>query len=69
MFFRSPSIQVIGRFIQQQDFKGVREGKVIHYFPSGKVYCNGSYFADDRSGIWEYFTEEGVSDTIINYNE
>jgi hypothetical protein len=33
------------------------------------VYYNGSYLADNKSGIWEYFTEEGFSDTIINYNE
>ena len=48
---------------------GVREGKIVYYFPSTKVYYNGFYLADNKSGIWEYFNEEGVSDTIINYNE
>ena len=48
---------------------GVREGEIVYYFPSGNVYYNGSYLADNKSGIWQYFTEEGVSDTIINYNE
>ena len=48
---------------------GAREGKTVYYFPNGNVYYNGSYLADDKTGIWEYFTEEGVSDTIINYNE
>ena len=48
---------------------GIREGKILYYFSNGEVYCIGSYLADNKSGIWEYFNEEGVSDTVINYNE
>jgi antitoxin component YwqK of YwqJK toxin-antitoxin module len=48
---------------------GLRDGKQIFYYPNGKVYYNGAYTADEKSGIWEYYTVEGVSDTIINYNE
>ena len=48
---------------------GKREGKEIFYYPNGKVYYNGLHINDLKSGVWEYFTEEGVQDTIINYNE
>ncbi|MBT4881660.1 MAG: hypothetical protein HON40_03815, partial [Flavobacteriales bacterium] len=48
---------------------GKREGKQIFYHPNGAVYYKGLCTEDKKSGIWEYFTKEGVSDTIINYNE
>jgi antitoxin component YwqK of YwqJK toxin-antitoxin module len=48
---------------------GKREGKQLFYHPNGNVYYAGFYLNDLKSGIWEYFTEEGIQDTIINYNE
>ena len=46
-------------------------GEILHefYYPNGNVYYTGFYSDDLKSGIWEYFTEEGIQDTIINYNE
>ena len=48
---------------------GKREGEVLFYYPNGKIYYKGLYINDLKSGSWEYFTEEGVQDTIIYYNE
>jgi antitoxin component YwqK of YwqJK toxin-antitoxin module len=48
---------------------GLRTGQVIYFYPDGLLYYTGFYTADLKSGSWEYFTEEGISDTIINYNE
>ena len=48
---------------------GKREGKQLFYYPNGKIYYKGLYTNDLKSGTWEYFTEEGIQDTIINYNE
>jgi antitoxin component YwqK of YwqJK toxin-antitoxin module len=48
---------------------GLRSGQVIYFYPDGLLYYTGFYTADLKSGSWEYFTEEGISDTIINYNE
>jgi len=48
---------------------GNREGKQTFFHPNGEVYYNGLYTDDKKVGIWEYFTEQGVTDTIINYNE
>ena len=42
---------------------------VIYFYPNGHIYYSGFYTTDLRSGVWEYFTEDGVSDSIINYNE
>ena len=47
----------------------LRDGKQTYYHPNGKVYYTGFYSDDLKSGVWEFFTEEGVRDTIINYNE
>ena len=48
---------------------GVREGKEISYYPDQRIFYQGSYYNGQKIGAWEYFTKEGVSDTIINYNE
>jgi antitoxin component YwqK of YwqJK toxin-antitoxin module len=48
---------------------GKRDGKQLFYHSNGNVYYTGFYLNDLKSGIWEYFTEEGIQDTIINYNE
>ena len=54
----------------QADYNsGQREGRQTYYYPNGQVYYKGLYVEDKKSGVWEYFTEEGISDTIINYNE
>ena len=64
IFFVDGSLQMESAFKD-----GLRDGKQISYHPNGKVYYNGSYIADKKSGEWEYFTTEGKTDTIINYNE
>ena len=43
------------------------ESQIFDWFIIHFTENNG--MADNKSGIWEYFTEEGISDTIINYNE
>jgi antitoxin component YwqK of YwqJK toxin-antitoxin module len=48
---------------------GKRDGKQTYYHPNGKLYYNGKYTNDLKVGNWEYFNKEGVTDTIINYNE
>ena len=45
----------------------LRYGEQISYYPSGRIYSNGFYINDLRSGVWEFFTEEGVRDTLIDY--
>jgi antitoxin component YwqK of YwqJK toxin-antitoxin module len=49
--------------------QGKRDGKQTFYYPNGEVYYKGNYSDDVKSGVWEYYTNEGVTDTIINYNE
>jgi len=46
-----------------------RDGKHISYHPNGKIYFSGSYTDDLKSGIWQYFSADGIADTLINYNE
>ena len=47
----------------------LRDGRQTCYHPNGKVYYTGSYHNDVKSGVWEFFNEYGVSDTLIDYNE
>jgi antitoxin component YwqK of YwqJK toxin-antitoxin module len=47
----------------------LRHGEQTYYYPNGQLYYNGFYSDDLKLGVWEFFTEEGVSDTLINYNE
>ena len=47
----------------------VRDGQQTYYYPNGQVYYRGLYKDDVKSGIWEFFTNKGISDTLINYNE
>ena len=46
-----------------------RNGMHISYHPNGKIYSQGLYKKDIKSGVWEYFNSDGVIDTLINYNE
>ena len=48
---------------------GLREGKKTYYYSNGKIYCTGFYRNDFKKGAWEYFNEQGLSDTIINHND
>jgi antitoxin component YwqK of YwqJK toxin-antitoxin module len=63
-YFMDGSIKMESAFIL-----GKREGKELFYYPNGNVYYIGFYLNDLKSGTWEYFTAEGIQDTIINYNE
>ena len=47
----------------------LRDGRQTCYHPNGKVYYNGSYHNNVKLGVWEFFNEYGVSDTLIDYNE
>ena len=40
-----------------------------HIFPNGEIYSSGIYQNDMKIGEWIYNNEEGITDTIINYNE
>ena len=46
-----------------------KEKKCIYYYPSGIISYKGNYISGIKSGKWEYFNDQGVTDTIINYNE
>ena len=47
----------------------LRHGEQTGYFPNGKIYYNGFYTDDLKSGLWRFFTNDGRTDTLINYNE
>ena len=44
-------------------------GQQIYYFPDGNIYSSGLYKDDLKFGEWIYYKNEGIKDTIINYNE
>ena len=46
-----------------------KKKKCIYYYPSGIISYKGNYISGIKSGKWEYFNDQGVTDTIINYNE
>ena len=48
---------------------GILSGKYTYYYPNGKVDFEGNYKNNVKVGEWFYFSEEGVQDTIIKYNE
>ena len=43
--------------------------KIDQYFSNGNIYYNGFYTDDLKSGLWHFFTNDGRTDTLINYNE
>ena len=49
--------------------KNIRYGKQTLFYPNGRVSSSGIYVDDLRSGVWQFFDEEGKIDTLINYNE
>lgn len=46
---------------------GLKTGDFIWYFPSGQVERRGSYIADKKEGIWEYFNKAGQRIITIEY--
>ena len=59
-----------GKLKMQSSYKdNIRDGEQIYYYPNGNIYYQGFYSNGIKSGIWNFFTEEGISDTIIDYNE
>ena len=48
---------------------GVLNGKYSYYHPNGRVDFEGFYQQNLRVGEWFYFSDEGLQDTVINYNE
>ena len=49
--------------------EGKRHGRQSYFFPNGEIYSSGIYQNDMKIGEWIYNNEEGITDTIINYNE
>ena len=48
---------------------GVRQGEELQFHVNGNIYYQGSYKDGVKIGDWNYYTEEGVLDTVIYYYE
>lgn len=46
---------------------GLKNGDFAWYFPSGQVERRGTYLADKKEGIWEYFNQAGLRIITIEY--
>ena len=64
LFFSNGQLMMESYYINNK-----KEKNCIYYYPSGIISHKGNYISGIKSGKWEYFNDEGVIDTIINYNE
>ena len=49
--------------------KGKKEGRFNIYFPNGQLAQFGMYVNDKKSGIWEYFYEDGIKRQILDFQD
>lgn len=49
--------------------KGNKEGLFNIYFPNGQLEQSGKYVNDKKTGIWEYFYEDGTKRQILDFQD
>jgi antitoxin component YwqK of YwqJK toxin-antitoxin module len=46
---------------------GERQGESVFYYLNGTIYSSGNYLDDNKEGSWEFYNQDGILDTLINY--
>ena len=59
---RRIDLQLRGRSGRQGD-----KGESVFYYLNGTIYSSGNYLDDNKEGSWEFYNQDGILDTLINY--